>query len=192
MNRQLWTASNFLSILRILLVIPIALLILSDGNSSRFYAVGLICIAALTDLFDGMLARRFNQITDLGKIIDPLADKIAVILISVILTLKGKIAPWFLIVVMLRDMLIFFGGMYIRQSRGILLQSTKTGKWAVTAVTAYILLTVLDLETFENAKVVLMFASILMLIVSFALYLKRFIDVMTDDKLTDLHKVTLL
>jgi len=74
---KIFTISNILSLSRIVIVIPI-IYFLDLGNSNPRYnltAFALMIIGALTDTFDGQLARKMNQITNFGKVIDPIADK---------------------------------------------------------------------------------------------------------------------
>ena len=163
--------------LRVLLVFPIALFMLGDEPAHRMYAAGLILLAVLTDLFDGIIARKLNQVTELGKIVDPLADKIAVPATAVILAVQGKLPFWFLSVAVVRDIAIFAGGMYVRKVKGVLLQSNLAGKWAVTTVAAFILIAVLDNGTLSWLGQPLLVASTGMLILSFTLYLKRFVEI---------------
>ena len=172
MAHRIWTISNGLSFFRILLVIPIAVLLYQP--ESRMLVAGLIVVAALTDLFDGYLARMLNEVSDFGKIIDPLADKIAVAVVCLILTVQGKVPLWFFLVAIVRDMLIFLGGLYIRRKRGMTLQSNWTGKWAVTSVAFFILISIIDEPSLLVVKEVLMIVSTCMLFVSFWLYGKRF------------------
>ena len=73
MRENPWTVSNGLSALRIVLVVPISLLLLHGGDD-RFLILSLILLAVLTDYFDGVFARRSGRVTELGKIIDPVAD----------------------------------------------------------------------------------------------------------------------
>ncbi|MBI1805910.1 MAG: CDP-alcohol phosphatidyltransferase family protein [Ignavibacteria bacterium] len=180
MGGRIWTISNILSFSRVLLVIPIAMLVVDAGVVARWYAVGLIVIAAFTDLFDGLIARKLNQVTEFGKIIDPIADKIAVGVVGVILTLQGSLPTWFLIIVLARDVAIFVGGMYIKNTKGITLQSNLVGKWAVTVIAGLILVTIINAPEIASLKVVLLYASMIMLLVSFTLYCKRFMDVMNQ------------
>ncbi|MBI4549110.1 MAG: CDP-alcohol phosphatidyltransferase family protein [Ignavibacteriae bacterium] len=177
MTGQIWTASNILSLIRLLLVIPISWLLIADEPSYNFYTVLLILIAILTDFFDGRIARRFNQITEFGKIIDPIADKIAVGVVSILLTLQGKLPMWFLVAVLARDIAIFSGGLYIRKAKRIVLESNVVGKWAVTIVAVLLVVTVLDIDEIQWLKEILIALSAIFLILSFVLYLKRYVDV---------------
>ncbi len=67
-------------------------------------------IAAITDILDGYLARKFNQVTEFGKIIDPLADKIAIGAIIIKLFIIGVIPLYYFFMIIVRDVLIFLGG----------------------------------------------------------------------------------
>jgi CDP-diacylglycerol--glycerol-3-phosphate 3-phosphatidyltransferase len=88
----------------------------------------------LTDLFDGYFARSRNEVSELGKIIDPVADKVSVITISMIMLITGIIPLWFFLVIMLRDIVILSGGLYVKKKKGIVLQSNIIGKLTVFVI----------------------------------------------------------
>ncbi len=180
MEGKLWTLSNGLSFLRVLLVIPIAVLLWKNTSPYQEYAAILIVIASATDLFDGMLARKLNQVTDLGKIIDPLADKIGIGAVAFILTLQGKLPVWFVVAVLARDTLIFLGGMYAKNKKGILLQSNLAGKWAAATTAFFILVTVIESAALTEVKTGLLIASVCIMLLSFILYSKRFISILSN------------
>ncbi|MBI1803444.1 MAG: CDP-alcohol phosphatidyltransferase family protein [Ignavibacteriae bacterium] len=177
MEERIWTFSNALSIVRVLLVVPIAVFLLNNDSTNRIYAAGLILIAALTDLFDGILARNLDQVTEFGKILDPLADKIAVGAVTLILALQTKLPMWYLIMVILRDLLIFLGGLYVTNTKRTVLQSNQAGKWAVTTVAFYLLLVVIDRQEMSVVTDGFLVISSAMLLLSFVLYLKRFLGI---------------
>ena len=68
-----WTVPNLLSVIRILVIAPFAMFFL---QGDILWAVLMLAISGLSDCFDGMIARKFNQVTELGKMLDPLADKL--------------------------------------------------------------------------------------------------------------------
>jgi len=173
---RFFTISNFLSISRALLTIPFVLVMLSEYPSSRMWGGLIMFVAALTDKYDGVLARKFNQITEWGKILDPLADKIAVGAVVLVLLHLHDIPLWLVVVVLGRDILIFIGGMYIKATRGVVLPSNETGKWAVGIISLTLFLMVLDLHSWVID--VLLCISVLLLALSFVLYIKRFIEVL--------------
>ena len=85
----------------------------------------------LTDVLDGYLARKLNQVTEVGKIIDPLADKAAMAVIVVKLFSIGEISAFFFLLIIIRDLLIFIGGIYVSKKLGRVLPSNKLGKLTV-------------------------------------------------------------
>lgn len=99
---------NLLCILRIALVYPVAHGIL-QGHFPQVLA--LFVLAALSDALDGFLAKRFGWHTDLGRVLDPLADKLLLVSVFICLSYAG-LAPWWLAgLVLLRDLVIFFGAL---------------------------------------------------------------------------------
>ncbi len=177
MDGSVWTSSNLLSLSRAVLAVPIGWLLLLDTGTARGIAAGLIVVAAATDFFDGFLARRLLQVTDLGRIIDPAADKFAVGVVALILAVEGKLPLWFLVGVIARDGLILAGGAYIRKSRGVVLQSNWPGKTAVGILALLIFLLVLDLPALELYAEVLLYVTAGLLMVSFVVYTFRFVEV---------------
>jgi len=173
---RFFTISNLLSISRALLAIPFVLVMLSEYPSARMWGGLIMFVAALTDKYDGVLARKFNQTTEWGKILDPLADKIAVGAVVLVLLHLHDIPLWLVVVVLGRDILIFIGGMYIKATRGVVLPSNETGKWAVGIISLTLFLMVLDLHSWVID--VLLCISVLLLALSFVLYIKRFIEVL--------------
>jgi len=175
MMDRIWNVSNLLSVSRIILVIPISILLCAGNPDYRWYSTGLIFLAVLTDLFDGLLARKLNQVTEFGKIIDPLADKIAVGVVTFILFIQGKFPLWFVLLVIIRDGLILAGGIYIRKKKRSIVQSNGAGKWAVTVISVLILVKILSYEELLPAENILLLISTLMLVISLVLYIQRYL-----------------
>ncbi len=173
MPERIWTASNFLSFLRIVLVLPMVYCLRVDFPNNRLWAAGIIIAAALSDFFDGYLARKLHQVSEFGKILDPLADKIAAVAVAYLLVLTGDVAVWFVVVVILRDVLIVFGGMYIRNKKRIIVQSNWPGKITVTAIAVYLLLSTLRVGSLETFRLVTLWFCVAMMVLSLAMYSKR-------------------
>jgi CDP-diacylglycerol--glycerol-3-phosphate 3-phosphatidyltransferase len=170
------TSSNLLSILRALLVIPFVAVMLSDVPSSRLWGCLIIAVAALTDKLDGTLARRLNQITDWGKILDPLADKIGVAAVALVLFWLGEIPLWFVLALVIRDLLIFAGGVFIKARYRMVPASNLMGKWTINVVSVALLAGVLHLPS--PWMDILIVASTLMLVLSLGSYVVRFVDML--------------
>jgi cardiolipin synthase len=102
---------NLLCVLRIALVYPVAAWILEG----RYPAViALFAVAAFTDALDGFLAKRFDWTSELGKHLDPLADKLLLVTVFACLSVAGLVPWWLTAVVLLRDLVIVFGGLTYR------------------------------------------------------------------------------
>ncbi len=172
------TVSNILSILRVLLTVPFAIVMLSGNPWARLWGGIIMVLAALTDKYDGILARKYGQTTEWGKILDPLADKVGLAVVAIVLLILGNIPVWFLVVLLLRDILIFSGGMYLRSQRGIVLQSNEVGKWTVGIVSLALFLMVLNAQSVLVE--IFMWTGTLLLVLSFVFYVRRFLDVIKD------------
>lgn len=106
LGQELKSIPNMLSILRLLLV-PVFLILLI--HEYFLWALIVLAFASFTDWLDGQIARRFNQETALGKVLDPAADRLFILSTLIGLTLNGNIPAWFALVIVLRDVLILLG-----------------------------------------------------------------------------------
>src|SRR3990172_6221748 len=121
MNKnKILNISNSLSFLRLFLAIPVCWLLLHDNNV-WFLILGIL--ALLTDFLDGYIARKRDEITEFGKIIDPVADKVIIGAVAVIMLIKGLIPLWFLLAILSRDVLILIGGLYLSKKLGYIIYS---------------------------------------------------------------------
>ena len=90
---------NILTLIRFVLIVPI---VISIAHESFIIALILLIISGLTDVLDGTIARKFNFITDFGKLMDPFADKATQVAILVTLCVKGIIPFWILAIVVIK------------------------------------------------------------------------------------------
>lgn len=138
-SKEIFTISNFLSFIRLFLAIPIWFL-LDDLESNRILISLLGITAVITDVLDGYLARKLNQITEFGKIIDPLGDKILVGVIIIKFYFLNLIPDYYFYLIIGRDILIFLVGIYISKILGKVLPSNMLGKITVLVISVIILL----------------------------------------------------
>ncbi len=180
MKNKIWTFSNMLSVCRIVLMIPACYLLYVPFKFHREYAVLIILIAVITDALDGYFARKFDEISELGKIIDPLADKIGIGIVVVMLTIFGDIPLWFTGVVLGRDVLIFIAGVYIKKRTGIILPSMMAGKIAVSFLALTLVLALLRYPIFETLHPTMIWVTIGTLFYSMIVYAKRFFKTLQE------------
>lgn len=152
--KEIYTISNLLSFLRVLLAIPFWILF-NDLTSPemRMIAFALCLFAAVTDILDGYLARKFNEVTEFGKIIDPLADKICVAAIVIPLYTNNLFDATLFWIILSRDILIFASGIFLSKKIGKVLPSNFLGKIAVVTICLYFLMILGDIQFTTTGKV---------------------------------------
>lgn len=136
--------SNLLSLTRVLMAVPIFFLLREDTPSASYQAVGLMFAAALTDALDGWLARRLNQKSDLGRILDPIADKICVGLIAIMLVHMRDMPLWFVAFVLLRDFVILVLGLFLTLRTNKVVESNMLGKITVSVLALTLVVYTMD------------------------------------------------
>ncbi len=148
---------NKLATLRIILVIPFVIFLslaleFSENTAiaviMRIFATIIFVGAAITDYYDGKIARKYNLITNLGKLLDPLADKILVISALVTLAKFNQISLWFVIIIIFRELLIT-GLRSIVVAEGVIIAAESLGKWKTA--TQMVALTLIILIPFSFA-----------------------------------------
>ncbi len=137
MNNKVWTISNIISLIRILMSIPFGIAIYYD---EKLLVGGLIVLMVISDYADGYLARKFNQISELGKILDPIGDKMAVAAAGIAMLLTSVLSTWYIGVVFGRDLIILLGGLWAKGKLGYIIPSNKTGKIAVNILALQLIL----------------------------------------------------
>jgi cardiolipin synthase (CMP-forming) len=162
-----------ISMLRMLLVIPLVLLF-DQPRTNQLLIAGLGLFAYLTDLADGWVARKFEGESAFGRIIDPLADKVFITAVVLLMIGTHMIPLWFAVVVIARDIIIFAGGMYLRRRSGVLVQSNMLGKATVVSI-GVVLVAALFGEGGTNVTLMLlMFVSLGLITASLYVYAERF------------------
>jgi cardiolipin synthase len=164
-----------------LLIFPIAYFFISDFENSRVFIAFLIAFVWLTDISDGFIARKFNMISETGKIIDPLADKIVVAVIALLAYYKELLPLWFFILIIARDLVILIFGLFLKKKKGKVLMSNFPGKAAVFSIGLILLFSVINNELFNNAISFLILISVILIVYSSFLYFKRFLNSFGDN-----------
>lgn len=143
------TVSNYLSLSRLLVIMPIVYFIgkFEQGYEYRIYVLLFMLLGYITDILDGFFARKFNQVTEWGKIIDPFADKLAIILVVIKLYDAGYINDFYFWLVVLRDTIIFIGGIIVSNIIGKVLPSNLLGKATVLTIGLYLIGIVSNVES---------------------------------------------
>ena len=130
---RIMTLANAISISRIFLAIPLVLLFedISKGEPGKlWWAFGLIIIIVLTDFLDGYVARKAEETTNFGKLVDPVADKVCMMVVMIYLIISYKL-PFllFFVILAIRDIFLIIIGVYLMFSQEEVFQSNRSGKW---------------------------------------------------------------
>lgn len=133
---NVWTIPNVLTIIRIILI-PVFVVLFFKGE--KIAALCVFCAASLTDMLDGYLARKLNQITDFGKLFDPLADKLMVLTAMVCQTFWGPLPLVAVIIVALKELVMVLGGVFML-SKDVVVYSNYFGKAAQVGFIASLIL----------------------------------------------------
>lgn len=171
-----WTLSNILSLSRLVIGLMLFYFIYTRHT---YLAILLALLAVFTDFADGYVARLRNEITELGKILDPVADKIAVALGAIALYKSYGLPLWVVVVIIGRDVLILTGSLLLMEKLKGVIPSRMAGKIAVTVISMLLLSYLFEWQAAKNILIVL---TILAIIYSFTSYLIIFIKYMLKSK----------
>jgi len=133
---------NFLTILRFIIIPIFGCFLVQEQYHMAilFFALG-----GLTDILDGQIARRFNMVTSFGKLADPLADKSMQVTALVLLTLKDKIPPVFLIIVIAKELFMIAGSVLLYKKEKFVVSSNWYGKMSTVIFSIAIFVTLFDI-----------------------------------------------
>ena len=158
--------ANVLSVSRIFLSLPL-LHSLKSGDSSTITTVIILLAAAATDLADGYVARHIDNVSRIGKMLDPLSDKIFLAALIGGLVLWNNFPVWLLIMLVSRDLCIVIAGFYMLKTRGFVIAANRWGK-ATTACIGFTTLSYILNISNVTSIVLLVFSSLLIIISSIA------------------------
>jgi CDP-diacylglycerol--glycerol-3-phosphate 3-phosphatidyltransferase len=162
--REFLLLPNLISVFRLLLSIPVAILFYLNGSSQAYnnVIIYLLLFGVLTDISDGFIARKTGNVSETGKIIDPLADKVLIAAVLISLFIEKRIPVLFFTSFIVRDLLIFFGGIYVTKRIGRVLPSNLLGKITVIFIGSFLLVLIADLP--ESHPLYLVFSSMSLLL----------------------------
>ena len=160
---------NKLTILRVIMVpFFVAFLLLTPSHADfKWIAFALFVVASLTDLLDGHIARKYHMITNFGKFMDPLADKLLVSAALVCLTALGFIPAWMTVVIISREFIIS-GFRLIASDNGVVIAAGYWGKFKTTFQMLMVIVLILDIQTpfFHVLGVVLTYVALILTVIS--------------------------
>lgn len=161
-----WNIPNALTVLRLLLVPVFLWLLLTNTTESRWWALAVFAVASYTDHLDGHLARKYNIITNFGKLADPLADKFLTLGAFIALSALGDLSWWFTIIVAVREIGITVLREVLRR-KGTVVAASSGGKLKTVLQIVLIFALVTPWASFLTGDTLLQILSIIILIIEF-------------------------
>ena len=173
---------NKLTILRVILIPFFVVFMLFDitGAADKWIALVIFCVASLTDMLDGKIARKYNLVTNFGKFMDPLADKLLVCTALICLTSMNRLNIIVVLVIIAREFIIS-GFRLVASDNGIVIAASYWGKFKTVSQMALIIVLIMDLGGVWNVVgTVLTWVALLLTIVSLIDYIAKNKQVLTQ------------
>jgi CDP-diacylglycerol--glycerol-3-phosphate 3-phosphatidyltransferase len=167
---------NKLTIMRVILIPFFVFFMLAPffEGYGNYIAVAIFIVASLTDMLDGKIARKYNLVTNFGKFMDPLADKLLVCSALICLIETGQLAAWIVIIIIAREFIIS-GFRLIASDNGIVIAASYWGKFKTVSQMLMVIVLILDIKYpfFEILGTVLTYIALVLTVVSLVDYIVK-------------------
>ena len=173
---------NKLTLLRVLMIPFFVFFLLwqnGENRTFRMIALALFIIASLTDLLDGKIARKYNLVTNFGKFMDPLADKLLVCSALICLIELNALPAWMVIVIISREFIIS-GFRLIASDNGVDIAASHWGKFKTTFQMVSVVLLILDIPALAFVTTICVWIALLLTIVSLVDYIYKNHKILTE------------
>lgn len=170
---DIFTWSNLVSFTRVLVAFPVVYLHMQNDYQVNTAIIALIIYGAFSDYLDGLVARWRNEISELGKVLDPIADKLMAFVLFLYTVWLGWIPVWYFILGVARDLLIMGGSAHIKKKRGKVAMSIMSGKVSVNAMALYWISVFFFPEMYQVHQF-LIAVSVTLMVISFIDYKQRY------------------
>ena len=185
---------NKLTIFRVILILPFVLLLLGGFHKWSWFmaicggfiqyvdyiALGIFILASLTDLLDGKIARKYNLVTNFGKFMDPLADKLLVCAAMICLVEMGRIPAWIVIIIISREFIIS-GFRLIASDKGVVIAANYWGKFKTTFQMVMVCLMIANIKEIQIVTDIVMWIALALTVISLLDYIWKNKGVMADN-----------
>ena len=173
---------NKLTMFRVILIpFFIVFLLIPITPYDKWIALAIFVIASLTDLLDRKIARKYNLVTNFGKFMDPLADKLLVCSALICLIELDKIPSWMVIIIIAREFIIS-GFRLVASDNGVVIAASYFGKFKTTFQMLAVCLMIADLPALHVVTQVVLWIAVILTVVSLIDYLVKNKSVMKENK----------
>jgi len=172
---------NKLTVLRVIMIPFFVAALLYDGGANqnmRYVAAALFIIASLTDMLDGKIARKYNLVTNFGKFMDPLADKLLVCSALICMIELRELPAWMVIIIISREFIIS-GFRLVAADNGIVIAASYWGKFKTTFQMIAVILMIFNIPALKTVTFIMLAAAVVLTIVSLVDYVAKNVEVLT-------------
>ena len=174
---------NKLTTFRVILIPFFVFFMLAPNMTgiNHYIAAAIFIVASLTDLLDGKIARKYNLVTNFGKFMDPLADKLLVCSAMICLIQTGQLAAWIVVIIIAREFIIS-GFRLIASDNGVVIAASYWGKFKTTFQMAMVIVLILNVQMpfFQILEKILTYAALILTVVSLIDYIVKNKDVLKE------------
>ncbi|MBQ9166878.1 MAG: CDP-alcohol phosphatidyltransferase family protein [Oscillospiraceae bacterium] len=175
-KKEIWSIPNLLSLFRLVLI-PVYVIIYLNATETAHYciAAGILAVSCLTDLIDGKIARHFNMITTVGKILDPVADKATQLTLIICLAIKHPVLWHLMVLFVIKESFQLIAGLINFKKGQMLTGALLPGKICTTVLFVSLIVLVLFPGLNENAIRIITVIDCVFMLVSFISYVITYI-----------------
>ena len=173
---------NKLTILRVIMIPFFVLTLLYDGGENqtlRYVAAAIFIIASLTDMLDGKIARKYNLVTNFGKFMDPLADKLLVCSALICMIELRQLPAWMVIIIISREFIIS-GFRLVASDNGVVIAASYWGKFKTTFQMIMVILMIANIQALNILTQIVMWIALALTIISLIDYIVKNKNVLFD------------
>lgn len=167
-KKEIFSIPNILCYLRILLV-PVFLYVyfkLEADNNNHYLSVLILIISSITDFLDGFIARKYDMITELGKLVDPMADKLTQLVVACTLVVSYPSYIWLIVIILLKDGMLLLAGIYLLKKSGKHLEQAEMPGKVATCVFFVVSIILLAFNPGINISNIMIYTTVVLMVIA--------------------------
>ena len=173
---------NKLTVLRVIMIPFFVVMLMLDGGANQMYryiAAAIFIIASFTDFLDGSIARKYGLVTNFGKFMDPLADKLLVCSALICLIELGQLPAWMVLIIISRE-LIISGIRLVASDNGVVIAASYWGKWKTVFQMISVILLIVNVEALSMITNIALWIALALTVISLVDYIVKNIGILTE------------
>ncbi|MBR5267683.1 MAG: CDP-diacylglycerol--glycerol-3-phosphate 3-phosphatidyltransferase [Lachnospiraceae bacterium] len=173
---------NKLTVLRVIMIPFFVIALMLEGGNNQMYryiAAAIFVIASFTDFLDGNIARKYGLVTNFGKFMDPLADKLLVCSALICLIELGQLPAWMVLIIISREFIIS-GFRLVASDNGVVIAASYWGKWKTVFQMVSVILLIINIEALSMLTNIALWIALALTVISLVDYVVKNIGILTE------------